>query len=177
MTGSYQKEGQLICPKCNSSNGLKAEYCWSCYFDFVPNSSPKPSLSANDSSKKMSPTATILTQMGFLLMMATFSFLIIYGSWLLYKAIVPRSAKLFVSGWVVLIWLTWLSERHLPEPESDINEYWSLNPFNYKDNYNWFILKWHIALFIPRIVWITIKLSYSHLAHFLKIKDANNLLK
>ena len=27
---------RLICPKCKQDNDLQAEYCWKCYYDFVP---------------------------------------------------------------------------------------------------------------------------------------------
>jgi hypothetical protein len=177
MTPSPQENDKLICPKCKVSNGLKAEYCWACYFDFVPNTAPKPSKSPELKSKRMSPTATFFSQIGFYALMVFFSFIIVYGSWLLYRGFTPKSAKLFFTGWTILLFLTWLSERHLPDPESDMSEYWSINPFNYKDNYNWFILKWHIVLFLPRVVWATMKLTYWHATQLFKIKDSNNLLK
>ena len=35
MTQSIERK----CSKCNESNPLNAEYCWKCYFDFIPNTS------------------------------------------------------------------------------------------------------------------------------------------
>jgi hypothetical protein len=42
MESRYQKGDHLECPQCHKPNDLKAEYCWACYFNFVPKASSVP---------------------------------------------------------------------------------------------------------------------------------------
>ena len=36
----YREGDRLVCPQCGRENDLRAEYCWACHFDFVPNDAP-----------------------------------------------------------------------------------------------------------------------------------------
>jgi len=146
-----ENSDKLICPKCQSVNGLKAEYCWACFHDFVPNTAIKTPTEPVQI-KQRSALSQLLSHGGFHLVVFAISFGTVYGSWLIYNRHYPESAKPFVTVWIALLVLAWFSERHLPRPEKNLDEYWSFNPFEYKDNYNWFVLKWNVVLFLPRIV-------------------------
>ncbi len=40
MSEASKNQGdQRVCPKCGKENDVKAEYCWACYYDFIPNKS------------------------------------------------------------------------------------------------------------------------------------------
>jgi hypothetical protein len=151
----------LVCPQCKKANDLRAEYCWGCYFDFIPNT-PKPSGGLPANQKEHEKNKFLLTyfrHLLFIVVMALISWGIVYGSWLLFLIFFPGgSFKTFLTGWIVLLVLTKFAESQLPEPKSDMWEYFSLNPFNYHDNYNRFVLKWHLVLFLPRVVLHTLNL-------------------
>ncbi|MCK5534290.1 hypothetical protein KAI68_04170 [bacterium] len=40
---SKNQGDKRLCPKCGKDNDVKAEYCWACYYDFIPDKSLKTS--------------------------------------------------------------------------------------------------------------------------------------
>jgi hypothetical protein len=165
MKNRYQKGDKLVCPKCQKTNDLHAEYCWACYFDFVPNEAVSLSAvtrgEAQVGVKKDSPITGFFANFIFFLVFAALSFGIVYGSWFLFRWLWPgKPIAIFIAGWVGLLLLTWFSEGQLPEIDTDWTEYWSFNPFNFRDDHNRFVLQWHLILAIPRIVLFTIRLPF-----------------
>lgn len=166
-------EGELICPHCGHPNPAKADYCWECRYDFVHDERvtskgaarqetrprPIPPPYSNTVSK---PPEKPKMQVSLVLYLVELmiSIVLVGGSWKLLSMAYPNMTLVpFVLGWTAALLLVWFSEGRLPEPETDLTKYWSLNPFNFQDDVNRRVLNWHITLFLPRIVFRTIRHS------------------
>jgi hypothetical protein len=166
--------GQTPCPKCAQPNPVAAEYCWACHFDLKPDapvaptpaaaSSPRsaaarryatgpalPSLDV-DSTEPAPPPPSILRAV--LLLLA--SAVIIGGSWWLLSQRKPVPLGLFASGWGIVLGISLLALKLLPAPPSGWRNYYSLNPFEYRDNWNRWLRSVRIWTFLPGIVLATI---------------------
>lgn len=161
----------LTCPKCGHGNPAKADYCWECRYDFVhderlkndilsPPRAPVPPPYSVKPPKAQAPPPPKVSVYAFMVELIV-STIIVGGSWWLLSAMVPDMPVLpFVAGWVIALGVVKLSEGRLADPETDVMEYWSLNPFEYKDNRNWHVLNWHITLFLPRVVLHTLRRGF-----------------
>ena len=148
--------GQSPCPACAQPNPAAAEYCWACYFDLKPDAvaAPAPGVEAPPMAEA-NPAGPRHPGMPWLLVLTVLSSAIVYGSWLvLAETHVPIMA--FAGGWVALLMLTSLVKLLLPAPSSNLRHYWSLNPFQYRDNMNRMSLSLHLWTFIPGIVLTTL---------------------
>jgi ribosomal protein L40E len=168
-------DGDLDCPQCGHSNPPKADYCWECRYDFVhderlkaaprpaaptsarkippPYSTPRPQARSGEPREHISAFAFAME-----LMVST---VIVGGSWLLASAVWPdMHAGIFVAGWAIALTMVKISEGVLPDPETDLSEYYSWNPFQYRDDMNRKVLSAHISLFLPRVVLHTIRRGF-----------------
>lgn len=170
--------GELECPQCGHMNPAKADYCWECRFDFIhddrlreaartappppPRARPiPPPYSTRPAAAKPGKPGEAGSAYTFLFELVV-STIIVGGTFALY-IFAFRGAPViyFVIGWIIALILVRVSEGVLPEPETDINQYWSMNPFQYKDDMNRKVLAAHIWLFLPRIVLHTIRRGFS----------------
>lgn len=153
---------KINCPKCKELNPFNSEYCWKCFYDFKPEPQsmrqPKFNSLNQGSSGKIDESKGEMTAF---LIMLIFSILIVGASWwvfnFFYRA--PDSLKIFCIGWVVLLVVIKLSEGLLPNPDPNPENYFSMNPFEYRDDMNRRILTLHVFLFLPRVVLKTIILG------------------
>lgn len=167
-------DGDLICPKCGHSSPPKSDYCWECRFDFVPDDRLKatrrpvpipPPYSTSRPDVQAAKPARERVSLTALLLELLVSTLIVGGSWFLFAAIFPSLDVIkFAAGWAAALVLVVVSEGHVPDVESDVSKYWSLNPFEFSDDRNRRVLNWHIAVFLPRIVLRTIQRTFAVLS-------------
>lgn len=165
---------ELTCPQCGHRNPAKADYCWECRHDFVHDerlknetlAPPRPKVPPPYSVRPPEPVAAKkqrphVSPYAFFMELLV-STIIVGGSWLLLRAINPGQRVLtFVAGWIITLAVVKFSEGRLEDPETDVSEYFSLNPFEYRDNKNWHVLNWHITLFLPRVVLHTLRRGLS----------------
>lgn len=170
-------DGQLTCPQCGHVNPAKADYCWECRHDFVhderlkaaprparaeprPKPIPPPYSTPQREAKPGKPRERI-TATEFVMELVVSS-VIVGGSWLLLAWAIPDMSLLwFLLGWAAALLMVMLSEGVLPDPETDITQYYSWNPFQYKDDMNRKVLSAHLWLFLPRVVLRTIRRGFS----------------
>ena len=168
-------EAELVCPECGHPNPAKADYCWECRYDFIrdervkakvaarPAPPPKPipppysRTPQGDKAKPAAPQVSLVVYIVELLV----SIGLLIGSWKLLAMADPEKAVVvFVLGWIAALGLVWFSEGRLPDVEMNLSSYWSLNPFEFRDDINRKVLDWHVTLFLPRIVLRTIRHSF-----------------
>jgi hypothetical protein len=169
-------EGELICPQCGHPNPAKADYCWECRYDFVHDARVKSKGAARTEPAKPRPipppysnhverkpeTPRPQVSLPLYLIELVLSAILVGGSWKLLAWGNPNMTVVpFLLGWTAALLLVWFSEGRLPELETDVSKYWSLNPFEFRDDINRKVLDWHIMLFLPRIVFRTIRYSFT----------------
>ena len=169
-------EGELVCPQCGHPNPPKADYCWECRYDFVhdervksrgparsepPRPRPIPPPYTNTVERPPEATGPQVSLLLYLIELVV-SVVLVGGSWKLLTFVYPQMTVLpFALAWTAAVMLVWFSEGRLPPIERDLSKYWSLNPFNFQDDVNRRVLNWHITLFLPRIVLLTIRHSFT----------------
>lgn len=170
-------EGELICPQCGHANPAKADYCWECRYDFVHDDRvtskgaarkepakprPIPPPYSNTVSRPPAEQPRMQVSLVLYLVELVISIVLVGGSWKLLALAYPHMTLIpFALGWTAALLLVWFSEGRLPEIETDITKYWSLNPFEFQDDINRKVLDWHVTLFLPRIVFRTIRHSFT----------------
>ena len=163
----------LTCPKCGHGNPAKADYCWECRYDFVhderlkndilspPRAPVPPPYSVKPPPTQQAAKPRERVSVYAFAVELIVSTIIVGGSWMLLAKVNPGQRVLpFVGGWLIALAVVKLSEGRLADPETDVREYWSLNPFEYKDNRNWHVLNWHLTLFLPRVVLHTLRRGF-----------------
>lgn len=164
--------GDLVCPQCGHSNPPRSDYCWECRFDFVPDDRPLAKAKPPIEPRPIAPRYGVTppepkpvrekVSVFFILTELVVSTVIVGGSWLLLSFAYPTlNVLLFMVGWGAALGLVVASEGRLPEVETDVSKYWSLNPFNFEDDRNRRVLDWHIMLFLPRIVLRTLRHGFA----------------
>jgi ribosomal protein L40E len=163
----------LACPECGHLNPRKADNCWECRYDFVhdkrvvskgaipPKPVPPPYTVKAAVAEAPSQQPQQVSRYAFIVEFIV-STVIVGGSWVLFSWIYSGMKILpFVAGWVIALAFVKFSEGRLADPETDVREYFSLNPFEYKDNRNWHVLNWHVTLFLPRVVLHTVRRMFA----------------
>lgn len=159
-------DGDLTCPQCGHSNPPNSGYCWECRFDLVPDAVPRrPIPPPYSSSVAEVKAAGEHARGGMFVIGLLFSTLIVWGTWAFFSWLYPSIGIIaFALGWTAVLMLVGFTERLVPRVETDLNEYWSWNPFEFRDDRNRAVLNWHIMTFLPRIVLSTLRQGYTMVA-------------
>ncbi len=159
---SSARPAQQPCRACQQPNDVTAEYCWACHLDLKPDApvAPQPVTAARRDvvpmhvmpSEAEPPPPSLLRAVALLVA----SVLIVAGSWVLYTYRRPMPVGLFAAGWGIVLCVSLLCRKLLPAPPSDWRAYYSLNPFEYRDNWNRWLWSVRIWTFLPNVVLATL---------------------
>ena len=166
------RPAQQPCPACQQPNEAAAEYCWACHLDLKPDAPvalPVAAATPTVAAAPLGPRARRLQgpsldvpapaeseppppSLALALALLAASTAIVGGSWLLFSQTRPVPITLFAAAWGIVLAVSLLARKLLPAPPPGWRNYYSLNPFEYRDNWNRWLRSVRIWTFLPSIV-------------------------